>query len=216
MDADGTGTDFAAELARLKRRGSAVLVRDGGDGLGVCTDLLGSDAEERRRVLARSTGGAVLPVPPAGATVVEVTRTDARSVAAASPAEALNPGTVARHVEGPDGIDALVDAVLEAVESRSAGGVEPGELRVCLGRLDGFVEREPADAVAAAVGELWDAVRGHAGMGHAHVSADPPAAVERTFDVTVETRTTPAGLHESRWRVHAAGLDTGWIPAHER
>lgn len=214
MGADRHGTDFAAELARLKRRGSAVLVRDGGDGIGVCTDLLGSDAEERARVLARSSDAAVLPVPPERATVVDVTPTDTRS-AAARPAEAFDPAAVARRVDASDGIGVLVDAVAAVVDRRFSDDVEPARLRVCLGRLDGFLERESAEAVAGALTGLWDAVRDQGGMGHAHVAADLPEPVERAFDVTVETRTTPAGLHEARWRVHAAGLDTGWMRMHE-
>lgn len=215
MGADRPDAAFAAELARLKRRGSAVLVRDAGDGIGVCADLLGSDAEERRRVLARSAGDAVLPVPPTGATVVDVTPRETRS-SAARPADAFAPRAVVHRVAAADGIDALVDAVAEAVERGADDVAEPGRLRVCLGRLDGFVERESAETVAGAVGSLWDAVRDRAGMGHAHLAADPPEAVARTFDVTVETRTNPAGLRESRWRVHAAGIDTGWMRMHER
>lgn len=211
MGADGG--DFAAELARLKRRGSAVLVCDGGGGLGVCTDLLGSEDAGRRRVLARSADDAVLPVPPTGATIVEVSPAPTRAAAATGPA-AFDPDAVLRDVDASDGIDALVGAVGDAAERVAADGVEPGVLRVCLGRLDGFFEREDPAVVAAALGRLWDRVRDHAGMGHAHVSGEPAGAVARPFDVTVETRTTPGGVRETRWQVHAAGLDTGWVRTH--
>ena len=218
MGTDRIDLDFAAELARLKRRGSAVLVRGDGDDLALCTDLLGSDEERRYRVLVRSADAAVLPVPPDGAEIVDVTTSDARSSVEHEVA-AFDPGAVASRVDVAEGLATVTSAVAQEVERIGGAGVEPGELRVCLGRLGPHLTRETRDSVVDAVGDLSDAVREYSGMCHAHLAAAEPealAALELVFDVTVESRTTPTCDHQRRWHLHAAGIDTGWLQPRSR
>lgn len=210
METDRTGADFAAELARLKQRGSAVLVRGDGHELGICTDLLGSEAERRLRLLLRSAESAVLPVPPDGADVIDVTTTDVRS-SARHDATAFDDDVVIRRINGADGVDAVASAIVEEVERIAATGVGPGELRVCLGRLDPYLAREPIESVTDAAGRVTDAVREHAGMCHAHLGVQADESMDLVFDVTVEERTTTVGHHQHRWYLHAAGIDTGWL-----
>lgn len=210
MDVEEEGADFAAELARLKRAGSALLVRDHGAGNGICTALQGSEEEQRHRVLVRAAADDVLPVPPSGATVVEATPEDARSASRAG-GHAFDPASVACRVEEADDVNVVASAVGEAIEETIGDGGRPGELRVCLGRLSPYLARDGPDAVADAVDGVMGLVRDRGGMGHAHLAVDVPDGLEDVFDVTVETRLTPAGLHEQRWHLHAAGIDTDWI-----
>lgn len=212
MTTEGPGDRFAAELARLKRRGSGVLVSDGGGGIGVCTELLGSESERRVRVVARAAGSAVLPVPPEGGNIVDVTPSDTRS-AAVGGERSFDPAAVARRIETPEDIATVTSAVADEVD-RVASDVDPGELRVCLGRLDPYLERESIEVVADSVAELVDRVRDCRGMVHAHAAGAVPEALARVFDVTVETRTTPSGFHQQRWHLHAADVDTDWLQKH--
>lgn len=209
MDVDGQRSRFAAELDRLKREGSAVLVRDDGAGHGVCTALQGSEAERRRRVLVRAADAEVLPVPPSGATVVDVTPRDARS-ASTQGGDAFDPASVDRRVGEAEAIEPVATAVREVVEGIDEA-VSPGELRVCLGRLSPYLARQGADAVSDAVESVMGAVKERRGMGHAHLSCPPPDALAAVFDVTVAVRRAPSGLQEERWHLHEADIDTGWI-----
>lgn len=210
MRVDREGTDVAAELARLKRVGSAILVRDRGAGRGICTALQGSEDEPRHRVLVRTAEADVLPVPPSGASIVDATPCDVRAASACG-VDAYDPAAVERHVEAPGDVTAVSEAVTAVVDRAVDERTRPGELRVCLGRLSPFLTHHDVDTVSSAVGESMDCVREHAGMGHAHISTSPPDAVERVFDVTVETRLSPTGSHEQRWHLHGAGIDTGWV-----
>lgn len=210
METDRNGVDFAAELARLKRHGSAVLVRGDGHELGICTDLLGSEEEHRHRLLVRSAESTVLPVPPHGADIVDVTTRDVRS-SARHETTAFDSHAVVRRVDAADDVDAVASAVTEEVDRIATDGVEPAELRVCLGRLDPYLAREADDSVADAVGRVTDVVRGYAGMCHAHLGIEASGAMALVFDVTVESRTTATGLQQRRWHLHAAGIDTGWL-----
>lgn len=210
MGVDREGTDFTAELARLKRIGSAILVRDRSAGRGICTALLGSEDEPRHRVLVRAANADVLPIPPSGANIVDATPCDARGASTCG-VDAFDPAAVERHVESAEDVTAVTEAVIDVLDGAVDEYTRPGELRVCFGRLSPFLTRYDVDTVSGAVGELMDRVREHGGMGHAHLSTPPPDAVERVFDVTVETRLSAAGAHEQRWYLHAAGIDTGWV-----
>lgn len=209
MSEDGRGDPFAAELARLKRRGSAIVVVSEGDGPAACRDLLGSDEEGRRRVLVRADEFEGLPVPGDDEVVVEATARDSRSTSA------YDPGSIGAHVAGGASVGTVTTAVRNEIERVAADGLDPGELRVCLGSLDPALERHDVDTVAAAVDDVFELVRSAAGMAHVHLPADVEASVvERlrpTVDVTLQTRSTPGGVHQQRWRLHAAGIDTGWL-----
>jgi len=209
MADDRPGEAFAAELSRLKRRGSAILVVSGRESAGVCRDLLGSDDEARRRVLVRADEFDELPVPGDDAVVVDATAEDARSAAA------YDPGPIDRCLAGGCTVDTITTSVANEVEAVAGGGLEAGELRVCLGRLDPVVERADPAAVEPCLRDVFDSVRDARGMGHVHLSPDVAAgAVDRirpAVDVTVHVRTTPAGVRKQRWRLHDAGIDTGWL-----
>lgn len=204
-----SGEAFAAELGRLKRRGSAVLVVSCGAGGGVCRDLLGSADEARRRVLVRGRAFDPLPVPDDRSIVVEPATDDVRSAVASAP------GSSEPNLAGGCPVETVVAAVVDEVCRETADSPDPGELRVCLGSLDALIERNDVGAVSTAVDEVFRAVRSAEGMGHAHLSTDVDASVRDrlrdAFDVTVETRSTPDGVHQQRWRLHAAGIDTGWL-----
>lgn len=214
MSEDGHGDPFADELARLKRRGSGILVVSEGDGPTVCRDLLGSDEEGRRRVLVRAAEFEELPVPGDDAIVVEATARDSRSTSA------YDPGSIGAYVAGGCDVGTISTAVRNEIERVAADGLDPGELRVCLGSLDPALERHDVDTVAAALDEVFETVRAADGMAHVHLPADVEApVVERlrpTVDVTLQTRSTPGGIHQQRWRLHAAGIDTGWLQMESR
>lgn len=214
MSEEGTGAAFAAELAALKRRGSALLVRSDGAGADTCLDLLGSREERRRRVLVRADEFEPLPVPGEDAVVVDATASDARSAAAAEPA-AYEPDPGDRFVAGGCHAETVATAVRNEVERAADAGLETGELRVCLGSLGPLLERDDPDAVAGAFEDVLAVVRANGGMGHVHLPPDVDGAVvdrlEGMADVTVRTRTTPGGVHQQRWHLHDADLDTGWL-----
>ena len=209
MTAGRPGEAFAAELSRLKRSGSAILVVSGRESAGVCRDLLGSDDEARRRVLVRADEFDELPVPGDGAVVVDATADDARS------ATAYDPGPIDRCLAGGCTVDTITTSVVNEVEALATGGLEAAELRVCLGRLDPVVERTGPMAVEPCLRDVFDSVRAARGMGHVHLSPDAAADVvdglRPAVDVTVNVRTTPAGVRQQRWRLHDAGIDTGWL-----
>lgn len=209
MADDSPGDAFTEELARLKRSGSAILVVSGRESARVCRDLLGSDAEERRRVLVRADEFDGLPVPGEDAVVVDATADDGRSAAA------YDPGPIDRCLAGGCTLDTIVTSVRNEVEGLADEGLEAGELRVCLGRLDPVLERTDPGVVEPCLQDLFDSVRSTRGMGHVHLSSDVESTtVERlrpAFDVTLEVRTTPNGIQQQRWRLHASGIDSGWL-----
>jgi len=214
MAADRSGDAFAEELSRLKRRGSAILVVSGRESARVCRDLLGSDDEPRRRVLVRADEFGELPVPGDGAVLVDATADDARSAAA------YDPGPIDRCLAGGCTVDTIATSVRNEVDAIAEEGLEPGELRVCLGCLDPVLARTDPDVVEPCLSDLFDSTRAARGMAHVHLSPDAaPGAAERlrpAVDVTVNVRTSPAGVHQQRWRLHEAGIDTGWIGMGDR
>lgn len=214
MSEERPGEAFGAELARLKRRGSASLVLSAREAVGVCRDLLGSESEPRRRVLVRADEFGWLPVPGDDPVVVDATADDSRSAAA------YDPGPVDRRLAGGPTVDTVSTGVQNEVERLAEEGLDPAELRVCLGRLDPMLERTDAGSIEGPLRSVFDAVRSAGGMGHVHLSRDAdPSTVERLrplFDVTLEVRSTPGGICQQRWRLHDAGIDTGWLQMEAR
>lgn len=214
MTGDRSGEAFADALAELKRRGSALLVVSNGSGAGVCRDLLGSADESRRRVVVRAAEFEELPVPGEDSTVVDATANDARSTAA------YEPDSSGRYVSGGCGAHTVATAVANEVEREAADGLDPGELRVCLGSLDPLFERGDLEPTVEALESVFGSVRSVGGMVHVHLSAGVnPTALRRLqseCDVTVETRSSPTGIHQQRWRLHDAGIDTGWLQMRSR
>lgn len=212
MSGDRTEEAFAAELADLKRRGSALLVVASGDGTALCRDLLGSADESRRRVVVRAAEFEELPVPGEDTVVVDATASDARSTAA------YEPESGDRYVAGGCDAGTVATAVTNEVERAAADGLEPGELRVCVGSLDPLLARGDVGSIEAALADVFESIRSVDGMAHVHLSADVGrSALERLrsdCDVTVETRSSPTGIRQQRWRLHDADVDTGWLQMH--
>ena len=214
MAGDRRGEAFATELAELKRHGSALLVVSDGDGAGVCRDLLGSDEESRRRVVVRAAEFEELPVPGDDAVVVDATASDARSTAA------YEPDVSGRYVSGGWSAGTVSTAVTNEVERLAADGLDPGELRVCLGSLDPLLERGDVESVESALAETFESVRSVDGMAHVHLSPEVGRPtlerLQSACDVTIRTRSSPTGIRQQRWRLHDAGIDTGWLQTGSR
>jgi len=199
---DRTPEAFAGELEALKRRGCSLLVVGPGAGRSRCRDLLG---QEGRKRLVVDAGYGVDPAPGDDRSVVRAGVDEVRSATAASSASGDAPSA------DPPTLDSVADELLERIDRLDAAGLEPAELRVCLGDLDALASDRSGDP-AAFLGAATDRIREASGMGHAHLPDTSPlrAAVEPLFDVTVEVRAVPAG-RQQRWLLHDAGLDSGWI-----
>lgn len=214
MSGDPSEEAFAAELADLKRRGSALLVVSNGDGARVCRDLLGSADEPRRRVVVRAAEFEALPVPGEDSIVVDATLSDVRTTAA------YEPDSSERYVSGGCDAGTVATAVTNEVERVAEDGLDSGELRVCFGSLDPLLARGDIGPTEAALEAVFESVRSVDGMAHVHLSAEVgiPAfeRLQSLCDVTVQTRSCPGGSYQQRWRLHDAGIDTGWLQMHER
>ena len=199
---DPTSEAFAGELRALKRRGCNLLVVGPAAGTTLCGDFLGDDERGRERLLVDTQSG---PTPGNDASVVRAGPGEIRSASAASPAPE-NPG-----VTEPATLDDVAGDLLDRIDRLEADGLEPGQLRVCLGDL-GVLDSDRSSDLAAFVETVTDRIREANGMGHAHLSDTSPlrAAVEPLFAVTVEVRPVPTG-RQQRWLLHEAGLDSGWI-----
>ena len=182
---------FAGELETLKRRGCAILVVGPDAGMTRCETLLGDDSQDRERLVVDA------PMVCAGVS-------DVRSATAASatPDDAPSPGET--------DLDTVADELLERIDRLD--GLDPGELRVCLGDI-GVLESDGAGDLTAVLRRVTERIREVSGMGHAHLPDTSPlrAEVEPLFAVTVETRPVPGG-RQQRWLLHEAGLDSGWLP----
>jgi hypothetical protein len=203
---DSAPDAFSRELEALKRRGCMLLVVGPDAGMTRCETLLGDDERDRKRLLVDAHDHQH-PYPGSGgdSLVVRAGGSDVRSATTASASgDAPSPGAT--------DLDAVADELIEQIDRLDADGLEPGELRVCLGDLGALTPDGSGDptAVLAAVTER---IREVSGMGHAHLSDTSPlrVTVEPLFAVTVEVRPVPGG-RQQRWLLHDAGLDSGWLP----
>ena len=203
--ADQPSRAFAGELETLKRRGCTLLVVGPDAGMARCESLLGDDDRDRERLVVDTRDdphpetGSASPFVHAGVGDVR-----AASAASASHAEASLPGAT--------DLDAVAGELIDRIDRLEAGGLEPGELRVCLGDL-GVLAPNGSDSLSGFLETVTDRIREAAGMGHAHLSDTSPlrATIEPLFAVTVEVRPVPGG-RQQRWLLHEVGLDSGWIP----
>lgn len=204
---DQSARAFAGELEALKRRGCTLLVVGPDAGMVRCESLLGDDDRNRERLVVSTHDGLHLDADSGnGSGFVHVGAGDVRAASAVS----------APHVEtthsGATELDAVADELVDQIDRLDAAGLEPGELRVCLGDLDALTSDRSGDPTAF-LEIVTDRIREAGGMGHAHLPDTSPlrATVEPAFEVTVEVRAIPAG-RQQRWLLHDAGLDSGWVP----
>jgi hypothetical protein len=202
---------FADALAELKERGCMLLLAGRGDAArrGACRRLLGQSVAESRRRLFVLTGGADTHPhsQEPGATTVAYDTT-VRSAAAAPAGE-----TADRTVDGSLGD--LHAAVAEGIDDidRDAGGLGPGQLRLCLDSADSLLAEEDSATVFRFLHGLRGVVRDADAMCHVHLpvafDAEDVQLLTPLFDAVIETR--PDGRH--RWHLREPELTTDWLGA---
>ncbi len=210
MGADPEVDAFAEELAAMKRRGCNLLVVDPPGDSTLCDELLGDPAEPRCRIVVDSGSGRHED-PPEDRVVIELADRHTRSAAAS--VQDRNPRDRAREgCDNPPDLDDLRTRIETAIGRFEHEGLEPGELRLCLGDLPQIAVGIEEDRVSDFLEGVTDAVREVNGMGHVHVTPDTATQdrIESAFDVTIDLQSTPAGRHY-RWHLHDAGLDSGWL-----
>lgn len=244
LEGDATtavASEFTETLGTLKERGSTILLVGPPDYRATavgCRRLLGDELLTERERLFVLTDTAPDDHPgvslgkhgdPADSGIVRY-HTEARSVAAAAPtagpAEPAGPS-------GPDAegfaarvptsdvsadLDRLADEVsaeMDRLDART-GGLDAGELRVCIDDLGDMLSQEGGEAVNDFLHEVRANVLERDAMCHAHLSTDVPDApldaVGDAFDAIVEVDYDgDAGHPKQRWHVPEAGLSTGWL-----
>ncbi|WP_440007099.1 DUF7504 family protein [Halomicrococcus sp. SG-WS-1] len=205
--------EFTRTLQRLKRRGCNLLL------VGTVPDsvltaasrkLLGDASERRYRLLvlagaARSSGGR-LPTADAVDTV--------RFVTYGAEPRGVDPEIPGCHVD--DGLAELGSAISEAVTSfdTESGGLEPGELRVCLDSLSALMDRYDRRVVRQFLGIVTGQVRGANGMGHFVLpyerDHETVEAFASLFDAVIEYRAADGG--QERWHFTGRDLTSPWLP----
>lgn len=229
---NGRSAAFARELRDLKRRGCAVLVvHCPGGAEGLCANLLGDDANRRRRLGIATTSEAVSRHEPDGGPIpverlLVATGTDTRSATGTAVDGTDARETVDRDLDGtttvviPESEDltALATLVVETIGAMTGDSPDPGpsELRVCLDTADPLFARTDPDDVCRFLSTITDRVRQEHGMLHCHLSSiDPDGGLTDSlipiFDVRIDARTTPSGLSQQRWRLLEADIDSGWL-----
>ncbi|MFC5969726.1 hypothetical protein ACFPYI_00130 [Halomarina salina] len=212
MAGDSIGT-FTQALASLKRHGSGLLVVGAAaqeTHLAACRRLLGDGSDQLRHRLVVLTDG----VPGAAdRTDDESVRViDRRPVTRGATASASPAG------DGPSDLVTLEREIIAAVESieREAGGLDPGELRVCLDSLRTLVDGHDPAEVERFLDNVLTAVRDVDGMCHVHFpverGGEAAARFADLFDGTIEVQLPAGARHvEQRWHLHEADVSTDWV-----
>ncbi len=103
---------------------------------------------------------------------------------------------------------------VESIERR-AGGLESGELRLCVDSLDALFAGHTPGAVKRFVSVVGNRVRAVSGMAHCHLSADRSDPVcrrlEPAFDAVIELRRGPDGEPEHRWTLRRPDVESEWL-----
>lgn len=214
--------EFGQALARLKRRGSNILVvgpSDPGLRKAVSRRLLGdATTGPRRRLFVFTDGGntyARLGNGPAGPDHVRVVSqpvaTRGAVAAGGESADAIPRETV----EGGNP-SALAWAVTDEIGTftRVAGGFSPGELRICVDSLGPLVDANDHRTVTRFLSTVTNRVRATGGMAHYHlaVDADDPLIddLASLFDAIVDLRVR-AGRPQQRWALPDRGIESDWL-----
>ena len=218
----GGAASFARALASLKRRGSNLLLVGPAyepTHLPVSRRLMGDADAPRERLLVLTDHDAAREARlPEGAEPVRTVehRSLTRS-AAARPAPSPTPLSIS----GPDGEphDALVALGNDVADEIGAadervGGLEPGQLRVCVDSLAPIVEEYDRQRVVAFLHAMTRDVDRVNGMGHYHLPVPTDAEVvgflEPLFDAVIELRVDEEGPQQ-RWRLTDGRGSTDWL-----
>ena len=220
----GGAASFAKALASLKRRGSNLLLVGPAyeaAHLSASRRFMGDADSPRERLLVLTDRDAEretrLPDDADPVRTVEH-RSLTRSTAATSPAPSPAPLSVA----GPDGephdpLVALGNEVADEIEAADerAGGLAPGQLRVCLDSLVPLLEEHDRQRVIAFLHAMTADVDRVNGMAHYHLAADrrddAVCDLMPLFEAVVELRVED-GVTEQRWHVTDHGVVTDWLP----
>jgi hypothetical protein len=197
---------FAEKLEALKRRGCTLLVVGPDAGMTRCETLLGEDGQDRERLVVDTHHGPH-PDPGSGGNAAFVRAgSDVRAASAVSAPQVETSGS------DETDLDAVADELTDRIDRLDAEGVEPGQLRVCLGDL-GALGRDDPGELTGFLETVTERIHRASGMGHGHLSDTSPlrATIEPLFSVTIEVRPVPGG-RQQRWLLHEADLDSGWIP----
>ena len=219
----GESASFAKALASLKRRGSNLLLVGPSyesAHLPASRRLMGEADSPRERLLVLTDHGAAREarLPDGAEPVRTVEHRSVTRSAAARPA----PSPAPLSVSGPDGephdpLVALGNDVADEIEAADerTGGLEPGQLRVCVDSLAPIVEENDRQRVVAFLHAMTSDVNRVNGMGHYHLpvptDADVVGFVEPLFDAVVELRVTADGPQQ-RWKLTDGRGSTDWLP----
>ncbi|MDY6818246.1 MAG: hypothetical protein SVG88_06250 [Halobacteriales archaeon] len=213
---------FADKLGALKRSGCNVLVLHGPGETGrIREDLMGDPSERRRRLFVTTIGGAIEGTASAAqsSAIIDATPTDTRSTASAATGSTVADLDVTPRTRLEDDSDLselarLIDQEINGFDA-VADGLESGELRVCIDRLEPLVERTDEEALFQFLHLVTTRIRDANGMGHFHAAADAEESLITTiaplFEICVHVRTTANGVLQQRWRLRDADIDTGWL-----
>lgn len=221
--ADASPATFAEALDQLKTQGCLVLVVGpvGDDAkYAGCRRLLGDQLSEARRRLFITTDAGLSTHPGAKATCGHCDPADSRSItyettARSATATTDDPTMLVENEAVDSDLGDVVEATHDAISAldRRAGGLDPGELRVCVDDLDAMIAHDDDIDVVEFVRDLRSAVLDAKGMCHAHLSRDVPGApvdaLVRYFDAIVEVDSS--GTPRQRWHVRHAGITTDWL-----
>lgn len=181
-------------LAGIKRRGGRLLaVGDAAGQRAVCNRLFGDESADRTQVRVQSSG-------------------DEHDCQCSS-----DEGDVVALEANPnskDRLSVLADVIVAAVDRRAACGLDPAELRVCLGPLDPLLFSADVDRVSRFLETVLDRVRRERGIVHAHYAGPVDTAtvhrLERRFDARIEVQSQPDP--RQRWYLTDANVTSNWLP----
>jgi hypothetical protein len=240
---EGDVAAFSTELETLKRRGVSLLVlSDPASSPAICDDLLGDDAERRRRLfvsVGRGDTPGARPVPdPSRLGVVEVTGDPARSssdaVARPTPNGTVRDATADLPVpDRPapvapdesaewysrlttlDDLPRLARHVHRHLRRFEADDPDPGEIRLCFDSLDPLVDAVEQRELFRFLHVLTNRLRAADAMSHFHLSAGADAVTIRTVRPLFDAAVEVRATvdgHQQRWTLRDAGLRTDWLP----
>lgn len=206
MGVTSTTAVLPAALAGIKRQGGSLLVVGDSDGqCTVCKRLSGDSGEDRQHVVVHSdSDGQDCQWLPDTDSVVAIDASQESADSSASRAETIPPVR----------LSALSDEIAATVDRQAAAGLDPAELRVCLGSLDSLRETSDIERVALYLDSILDRVQRTNGMIHAHIDAAPESPPVRRltplFDAVIEASTDDEP--RQRWHLTDRNRTSCWIP----
>ncbi|THE66158.1 hypothetical protein D8Y22_04365 [Salinadaptatus halalkaliphilus] len=113
-------------------------------------------------------------------------------------------------------LESLGLEISEAIDDfdTASDGLEPSQLRLCVGSLATLLQDHDTEAVFRLVHVLTSRIDHVDGMGHYHLPVsrdhDAVALLEPLFDATVELRTRDE-TYEQRWELRGEDVQTDWV-----